>query len=48
MERRFQTMQATYTTSNTEPAYQLNWGLTLFWRQSPIDEDQWLDKLQIS
>ena len=41
-------MQATYTTSNTEPAYQLNWGLTLFWRQSPIDEDQWLDKLKLA
>ena len=28
------------------PAYQLNWGLTVFWRQQPVADDQWLNLLQ--
>lgn len=41
-------MQPIYTCSNTTPAYQLNWGLTLFWRQCPIDENQWLENVKIA
>ena len=40
------TMEPLYTPQNTKPAYQLNWGLTIFWRQSPIDEGNWLADLQ--
>jgi REP element-mobilizing transposase RayT len=35
-----------YTPDNTKPAYQLNWGLTLFWRGDPIAEDVWFADLQ--
>jgi REP element-mobilizing transposase RayT len=39
-------MQPLYTPANTEPAYQLNWGLTLFWRDQPLSEAAWLAELQ--
>ena len=39
-------MEQLYTPDNTEPAYQLNWGLTLFWRQLPIAESHWRANLQ--
>ena len=39
-------MEPLYTPQNTEPAYQLNWGLTLFWRHFPIPEEGWLARLQ--
>lgn len=39
-------MEPLYTTSNTKPAYQLNWGLTLFWREHPISDSSWLADLQ--
>ena len=39
-------MEPIYTADNTEPAYQLNWGLTLFWRQTPIPVADWLPALQ--
>ena len=35
-----------YTAQNVNPAYQLNWGLTVFWRQQPIPESDWLTQLQ--
>jgi REP element-mobilizing transposase RayT len=35
-----------YTPHNTEPAYELNWGLTVFWRGTPIPNDVWLAALQ--
>ena len=28
------------------PAYQLNWGLTIFWRQQPVPETEWLTLLE--
>jgi len=40
------TMEPIYTASNVTPAYQLNWGLTIFWRQQPIPDHEWLTKLQ--
>jgi len=39
-------MEPLYTPDNTKPAYQLNWGLTPFWRQNPIREQSWLADLQ--
>ncbi len=39
-------MDPTYTPSNTNPAYQLNWGLTVFWREAPIAAENWLTDLQ--
>ena len=39
-------MDPIYTPHNTTPAYQLNWGLTLFWRESPIPEENWLPNLK--
>jgi REP element-mobilizing transposase RayT len=41
-------MEPIYTSHNTTPAYQLNWGLTLFWRASPIDDEAWFGTLQES
>jgi REP element-mobilizing transposase RayT len=41
-------MEPIYTPDNTKPAYQLNWGLTVFWRQTPIPEDHWLAAIQQS
>jgi REP element-mobilizing transposase RayT len=41
-------MKPIYTPDNTNPAYQLNWGLTLFWRTSPINDESWFGKLQQS
>ena len=40
------TMDPLYTHQNTKPAYQLNWGLTVFWRQRPIGDETWLANLQ--
>jgi len=40
------TMEALYTSNNAEPAYQLNWGLTIFWRQPPSPEENWLAYLR--
>ena len=31
---------------NTNPAFQLNWGLTLFWRQASIPDSGWLPALK--
>ena len=39
-------MEPIYTAHNTEPAYQLNWGLTLFWRQTSVPDGDWLPALQ--
>jgi len=39
-------MEPLYTPHNTEPAYQLNWGLTIFWQHAPIHEGNWLADLQ--
>jgi REP element-mobilizing transposase RayT len=39
-------MEPLYTSHNTTPAYQLNWGLTLFWHQSPGPDKGWLAELQ--
>jgi hypothetical protein len=39
-------MQPVYTAHNTTSAFQLNWGLTLFWRKRPIDDARWLRDLQ--
>jgi len=39
-------MEPIYTAENVTPAYQLNWGLTVFWRQPPIPDHEWLKKLQ--
>jgi|GEM_PF-6698372 len=38
-------MDPIYTTTNTGPAYLLNWGLSGFWRELPIPGRDWLDKL---
>ena len=35
-----------YTPQNVSPAYQLNWGLTIFWRQSSVPDSEWLAALQ--
>ena len=34
-------MEAIYNPSNVTPAFQLDWGLTFFWRQSMIQECEW-------
>ncbi len=39
-------MQPIYTTQTVRPAYQLNWGVTIFWRVDPIPFDHWLPRLQ--
>lgn len=39
-------MDPLYTSDNTKPACQLNWGLTLFWRQTPVPDRYWLPALQ--
>lgn len=39
-------MEPIYTATNVTPAYQLNWGLTVFWRQPPIPDHEWLKELQ--
>ena len=36
------------TSKNVSPAYQLNWGLTVFWRRQPIPDSEWLTQLQSS
>ena len=41
-------MEPIYTPKNTNPAYQLNWGLTIFWREDPIDDDSWLEDLKLA
>jgi len=38
-------MDPIYTTANTRPAYLLNWGLTVFWRELPIPDREWLEEL---
>ena len=37
------TTEPIYTPRNVTSAYQLNWGLTVFWRQQPVADDQWLN-----
>ena len=39
-------MKPLYTPDNVTPAYQLNWGLTIFWRQAPIPDNAWLAPLK--
>jgi hypothetical protein len=39
-------MDPIYRPENTSPAYQLNWGLTLYWRAARIPDDAWLLALQ--
>ena len=39
-------MEPIYSPQNVTPAYQLNWGLTIFWRQLPIPHSEWLTQLQ--
>jgi len=39
-------MEPIYTSENVTPAFQLNWGLTVFWRQPPIPDHEWLKELQ--
>ncbi len=39
-------MEPVYTAANTRPAYQLNWGLSIFWRDQPRPEATWLAELQ--
>jgi len=39
-------MEPIYTPHNTQPAYQLNWALTIFWRDAPLCEEDWLADLQ--
>ncbi len=40
------TMQPLYTPDNTKAAYELNWGLTVFWRTTPVPDSLWLAALQ--
>ena len=42
------TTEPIYTSENVSPAYQLNWGLTVFWRRQPIPDSEWLIQLQSS
>lgn len=46
MEAGSHAMQPIYTTANTNPAYQLNWGLTIFWRDGSLPGQTWLQPLQ--
>ncbi|MEJ7595404.1 MAG: transposase [Planctomycetaceae bacterium] len=39
-------MEPFYTPYDVNPAFQLNWGLTIFWRQQPIPDSEWLTQLQ--
>jgi hypothetical protein len=48
VEKGLATMQPIYTRHNTNSAYQLNWGMTVFWRQPPVPDDHWLSALQRS
>jgi REP element-mobilizing transposase RayT len=41
-------MEPIYTPQNTRPAYQLEWGVTLFWRQPTTLDARWLAALQES
>ena len=41
-------MPLIYTPDNTKAAYELNWGLTVFWRAAPVPDTQWLAALQDS
>ena len=34
-------MEAIYNPSNVTPAFQLDWGLTIFWRKPMIQESEW-------
>ena len=40
------TMEPIYSPRNVEPAYQLNWGLTIFWRERPIPDKEWFTALK--
>ncbi len=40
------TMKPIYTAENTLPAYQLNWAVSLFWREDTVDEGEWLAPLR--
>jgi REP element-mobilizing transposase RayT len=40
------TTEPIYTPETVSPALQLNWGLTIFWRQTPIPDNAWLTQLQ--
>jgi REP element-mobilizing transposase RayT len=42
------TTEPIYTSENVSPAYQLNWGLTVFWRRQPIPDSEWFTQLQSS
>ncbi len=39
-------MDPIYRPENVAPAFQLNWGLTLFWRATRIPDSAWLAELQ--
>lgn len=39
-------LQPLYRSDNVAVAYQLNWGLCLFWRSLPVPESDWLPTLQ--
>jgi hypothetical protein len=34
-----------YTVENCRPAFQLNWSLTLFWKE-PVQSDEWFPELK--
>ena len=38
-------MEPIYTPKNVVPAYQLNWGLTIYWRDHPVPDAEWLNPL---
>lgn len=42
------TPQPTYTAEHCRAAYQLNWSLSVFWRQAAPPDQQWLDALSQS
>lgn len=39
-------MRPLYTPGNSKPAYELYWGLTIFWRAAPLPDTLWLAALQ--
>jgi REP element-mobilizing transposase RayT len=41
-------MEPLYTPANTTAAYQLNWGLALFWRATAVGASTWLRALSIA
>jgi REP element-mobilizing transposase RayT len=43
-----ETTKPIYTPETISPAYQLNWSLTIFWRQSPIPDCDWLTQLRMA